>query len=164
MNVTPIRRTGVRFAPYAPVCLVQYCTLSGRDSARTINTDYCGTDWRLSFLTASFPTLPSYYSTTTFVAGNCSSRGMRLFHFLPVLGLLLRARASSFDSREPAPHRLDVRDTSDVCAVVTGTYLYGGFSSSLRSIGVLSFTVRFMSSVAVFLRDRQWTCAFVSRP
>jgi hypothetical protein len=45
---------------------------------------------------------------------------MRLFHVLPVLGLLPGARASSFGSREPASHRLDMRDTSvtDVCAPI----------------------------------------------
>ena len=62
---------------------------------------------------------------------------MRLFHFLPVLRLLLRARASSFDSREPAPHRLDVRDTSDVCTIVSGTVPYND-GPGVAYIGVLS--------------------------
>ena len=57
---------------------------------------------------------------------------MQLFHFLPVLSLLLRARASSLDSREPAPHHLDVRDTSDVCAVVSGfIYFDNGYFDQL---------------------------------
>ncbi|KAN0118847.1 hypothetical protein V8E52_004619 [Russula decolorans] len=42
---------------------------------------------------------------------------MRLFSALPLLGLLLGTRASSHRSREPASHRLDVRDPAiDVCA------------------------------------------------
>ena len=41
---------------------------------------------------------------------------MRFFRVLPVLSLLLGARASSLDPREPAAHRLDVRDTNDICA------------------------------------------------
>jgi hypothetical protein len=41
---------------------------------------------------------------------------MRLFHVLPVLSVLLGARAFSLDSRGSAPHRLDMRSTTDVCA------------------------------------------------
>ena len=41
---------------------------------------------------------------------------MRLFRALSALSLLLGARASFLDSRQPVPHRLDVRDTPDVCA------------------------------------------------
>ncbi|KAH9961979.1 hypothetical protein BC827DRAFT_1341618 [Russula dissimulans] len=41
---------------------------------------------------------------------------MRFFCVLPALGLLFGARASSLDSRAPAPHSLDVRDTPDTCA------------------------------------------------
>jgi hypothetical protein len=41
---------------------------------------------------------------------------MRLFRALPALSLLLGARASFLDSRQPVPHRLEVRDTPDVCA------------------------------------------------
>ena len=47
---------------------------------------------------------------------------MRLFRVLPVLGLLLGARASSFHRvhpHHPAPQRLDVRDTPDGCASVS---------------------------------------------
>jgi hypothetical protein len=43
---------------------------------------------------------------------------MRLFRVLTVLSLLLGARASSLDLRQHIPHRLDVRDTPDVCATV----------------------------------------------
>ena len=43
---------------------------------------------------------------------------MRLFGVLPVLSLLLDARATFLDLRQPAPHRLDVRDTSDTCAAL----------------------------------------------
>ena len=65
---------------------------------------------------------------------------MRLFLFLPVLSLLLRARASSFDSRGPAPHHLDIRDTSDVCAVVSGNVVVFVFGyQTLVPISELSF-------------------------
>ena len=49
---------------------------------------------------------------------------MRLFGALPVLSLLLRARAFSLDSRQSVPHRLDVRDTTDVCATISYTFPY----------------------------------------
>jgi hypothetical protein len=63
-----------------------------------------------------FP-FPSY----TFVCAKTSvpqaPGDMRLFSALPLLGLLLGTRASSHRSREPASHRLDVRDPAiDVCA------------------------------------------------
>jgi hypothetical protein len=41
---------------------------------------------------------------------------MHLFRILPVLSLLLAARASHVNTREPIVHPLDVRDTFDVCA------------------------------------------------
>ena len=47
--------------------------------------------------------------------GTAQPSGMRLFRALPVLSLLFGARASFLDSRQPIPHRLDVRDTPDVC-------------------------------------------------
>ncbi|KAH9994315.1 hypothetical protein BJV74DRAFT_351374 [Russula compacta] len=43
---------------------------------------------------------------------------MHLFLALPVLNLLFGARASLLDSRSPAPHPLDVRDTVDVCGLI----------------------------------------------
>ena len=55
-----------------------------------------------------------------------SAHDMRLYRSLPVLSLLLRARAFSLDSRQSVPHRLDVRDTPDVCANI-GFYNYIGF-------------------------------------
>ena len=48
---------------------------------------------------------------------------MRLFGALPILSLLLRARAFSLDSRQSVPHRLDVRDTPDVCATITYSFM-----------------------------------------
>ena len=65
---------------------------------------------------------------------------MRL-HFLPILSLLLRACASSFDLREPAPHHLDARDTSDVCAVISGKIpVYSSdYTPEPLNIGELSF-------------------------
>ena len=55
-----------------------------------------------------------------------TAHDMHLFRTLSVLGLLLRARAFSLDSRQSVPHRLDVRDTPDVCANI-GFYNYIGF-------------------------------------
>jgi hypothetical protein len=43
---------------------------------------------------------------------------MRLFHVLPILGLLFGVSASSLDSRAPAAHPLDTRELLDVCASV----------------------------------------------
>ena len=48
---------------------------------------------------------------------------MRPFHVLPVLSLLLGAHAFSLDSRGSAPHRLDMRSTTDVCASLTNVPL-----------------------------------------
>jgi hypothetical protein len=43
---------------------------------------------------------------------------MRIFHVLPIFGLLFGASASSLDSRAPVAHPLDARDTLDVCAPI----------------------------------------------
>ncbi len=68
---------------------------------------------------------------------------MRLFRVLPVLGLLLEARASSLDSRQPGPHPLDVRDLSDVCAPLEGKYIVSngqGLTLDFGGIGESSFS------------------------
>ena len=51
---------------------------------------------------------------------------MRLFHVFLALGLLLGARASSLSSRDPVPHRLDVRDTPDVCGPLSYSFGLSG--------------------------------------
>jgi hypothetical protein len=81
-------------------------------------------------LKISSESLGSYISATDFSGGPSSltpsitfvcretaqPSGMRLFRALPALSLLLGARASFLDSHQPVPHRLEVRDTPDVCA------------------------------------------------
>ena len=48
-------------------------------------------------------------------ASNSSTCDMYIIRVLPVLSLLLGARASPFDSSKEASHRLDVRATSQIC-------------------------------------------------
>ena len=70
---------------------------------------------------------------------------MHLFLALSVLNLLFGARASLFDSRSPAPHPLDVRDTvNDVCGLID---VEGGiFPSEISGSTSVS---RFMPGVPV---------------
>ena len=63
---------------------------------------------------------------------------MRFFTVLPVLSLLLGARAHSFDPRNPAPHRLDVRDTPDVCASLDIELVVPDILGILTAVGVIS--------------------------
>ena len=66
---------------------------------------------------------------------------MRLFHVLLALGLLFGARAS-LSSRDPVPHRLDVRDTPDVCGPLSYSFgLSGTVGEFLKFTGkrVLSY-------------------------
>ena len=62
---------------------------------------------------------------------------MRLFCILPVLSVLLGGRASSLDSRDPAPHRLDVRDTPDVCGLVNSEIVVPDILGILTAVGVI---------------------------
>jgi hypothetical protein len=62
---------------------------------------------------------------------------MLLFRVLPVLSLLLGARASSLDWRDPAPHRLDVRDTPDVCGSVNSEIVVPDLLGILTAVGVI---------------------------
>jgi hypothetical protein len=62
---------------------------------------------------------------------------MRLFRFLPALGLLLGARASSLDMREPEPHRYDVRDLLDVCVYLNVDLKVPNVLGLLKVVGVL---------------------------
>ena len=67
---------------------------------------------------------------------NSPARGMRLrvLPVLPVLSLLLGARASSLGWRDPAPHRLDVRDTSGVCTFVNTELIVSATSGSTTNL------------------------------
>jgi hypothetical protein len=76
---------------------------------------------------------------------------MRLFSVLrlPILGLLLGTRASSHDSREPAPHRLDVRITStiiDVCATIQTDLVVKDPFGGLIAVGEISESIFSSSS------------------
>jgi hypothetical protein len=59
---------------------------------------------------------PSHYKTV--LRGTAQPGGMHPLCLLPALSLLLGARASFLDSRGSVHHRLDMRDTPDVCATV----------------------------------------------
>jgi hypothetical protein len=75
---------------------------------------------------------------------------MRLSRVPPLLSLLLGAHAYSLDSREPAPHRLDVRATCDLCATVSTVF---GLPGSPRIGG--STLEGSWQSVRLFLNGRQ---------
>lgn len=66
--------------------------------------------------------------------GTVQPSSMRLFRHgaLPTLSLLLGVRASFLDSRQPVPHRLDVRDTPDVCG--GGPFIVFGLAVPPREI------------------------------
>ena len=68
---------------------------------------------------------------------NSTTRSMRLFCIIPVLSLLLGGRASSLDPRDPAPHRLDVRDTPDVCGFVNSEIVVPNELGILTAVGVI---------------------------
>lgn len=75
---------------------------------------------------------------------------MRLFHVIPALGLLLGARASSLSSRDPVPHRLDVRDTPDVCGPLSFSFgLLGTIGEILKFMGKRVLSYRQTNSVSV---------------
>jgi len=78
---------------------------------------------------------------------------MRLFRLLPTLTLLFGARASSFESREPAPHPLDARDLIDVCASIETELVVPNLLGILGAVGILgesTFISKFMTSVPCF--------------
>jgi hypothetical protein len=62
---------------------------------------------------------------------------MRFFRVLPALSLLLGARASSLDSREPAPHRLDTRALLDVCVSINADLVVPNALGILTAVGLL---------------------------
>ncbi|KAH9974985.1 hypothetical protein BGW80DRAFT_1444587 [Lactifluus volemus] len=53
----------------------------------------------------------------------------RLFKFLSILSLLFGARASFLTARLPVPHRLDVRQVSNVCANINEQFPFPGSST-----------------------------------
>ena len=63
---------------------------------------------------------PSHYKTV--LRGNAQPGDMHFFRVLPVLSLFLGASASSLNSRQPVPHRLDVRISAEKCATVSFYY------------------------------------------
>jgi hypothetical protein len=62
---------------------------------------------------------------------------MRFFRVLPALTLFLGARASSLDSREPTPHRLDTRQLLDVCASINAQLIVPNALEILTAVGAL---------------------------
>ena len=63
---------------------------------------------------------------------------MRLFRVVPVLSLLFAgARASSLHSRQPASHRLDVRDLLDTCATVSTDLAVHDLLGILTAVGAI---------------------------
>ena len=62
---------------------------------------------------------------------------MRFFCVLPALGLFLRARASSLDSRGPASHPLDVRATPDTCASLHTSLVVPDLLGILTAVGLI---------------------------
>jgi hypothetical protein len=82
---------------------------------------------------------------------------MRLFHVLPALSLLLEARASSLDSRQPGPHPLDARDLSDVCAPLEGEFMVSngqGLKVDFGAIGESAFSS--FKVLSYHLHCREW--------
>ncbi|KAF8495935.1 hypothetical protein F5888DRAFT_509998 [Russula emetica] len=78
---------------------------------------------------------------------------MRLFSVLPVLGLLLGTRASSHDSREPAPYRLDVRSPIidiDVCVTLNADLVVPNLLNTLTAVGAIDACIC-LSALPVFL-------------
>jgi len=76
---------------------------------------------------------------------------MRLFRLLPTLGLLFGARASSFNSREPAPHPLDARDLIDVCASLDTELVVPNLLGILSVVGVLDVCLC-ISALPLFIK------------
>jgi hypothetical protein len=75
----------------------------------------------------------------TFQVLSPSNRGyMRLFRVLPVLSLLLVARASSLDSRGQASHPLDARDLLDVCVFLNAELAVPDDQGLLSAFGLIS--------------------------
>ncbi|KAI9439301.1 hypothetical protein H4582DRAFT_2076004 [Lactarius indigo] len=73
----------------------------------------------------------------------------RLFHALPVLGLLFEARASSLKAREPAAHPLDVRDLLDVCASVNTQIAVPDVHGVLTIAGVIRTNMVAISAIGI---------------
>jgi hypothetical protein len=59
----------------------------------------------------------------------------RLFKVLSILSLLFGARASFLTTRLPAPHPLDVRQVSNVCANINEQFPFPGSSAVAFTVG-----------------------------
>jgi hypothetical protein len=90
---------------------------------------------------------------------------MRLFRVLPALSLLFGARASSLDSRAPAPHRNDVRDLLDVCASLDTEVVVPDQLGILTAVGVIGASNIYRCiffNVPAFLRNLTDMCLCLS--
>ena len=84
----------------------------------------------------SMPLRSSLLPSPFFFCGNFT-RGMRLFKFFSLFGLLFGARASSLSSREPAPHPLDTRELLDVCASINAELNVPDLLGIVTAVGVI---------------------------
>lgn len=68
------------------------------------------------------------------------THGMHIFHIIPVLSLLLVARASHVNTWEPIPHPLEARDTVtfDVCANINADLIIPIQGSDVVDAGLIS--------------------------
>ncbi|KAN0135202.1 hypothetical protein V8E53_007093 [Lactarius tabidus] len=76
---------------------------------------------------------------------------MRLFHVLPILGLLFGVSASSLDSRAPAAHPLDARELLDVCASVNVDLLAPDLLGDLLGVSGVIDVCLCLSALPLFL-------------
>lgn len=76
---------------------------------------------------------------------------MRLFSFLPVLGLFLGTRASS-----QALHRFDLRDLVDVCASINSELVVPDLLGVLTAVGVISES---NFPIITYLRAKSFLCS-----
>jgi hypothetical protein len=72
---------------------------------------------------------------------------MRLFRVLPALSLLFGAgaSASSLDSRDPTPHRNDVRALIDVCASINVQLVVPDLLGVLTAVGLIGGSFTFLA-------------------
>ncbi|KAI0247441.1 hypothetical protein BJV78DRAFT_1245779 [Lactifluus subvellereus] len=75
---------------------------------------------------------------------------MRLFKLFSLLSLLFGVRASSLDSRSPAPHPLDTRDLLDVCASINVNLEVPDLLGILTAVGVIDICLC-LSALPLFL-------------
>ncbi len=75
---------------------------------------------------------------------------MRLFRVLPTLGLLLGTRASSLDSRSPAPHSLDTRALIDVCVTLNTELAVPDLLGIVLAVGLIG------ESTVTYQHAKKW--------